>query len=70
VLSLWESLKIVAGDRGYESVRTAAAKAVAEFVEWVHGHQEWDRVRRKIEIELPGIISAETSTVIQAEYRR
>ena len=70
VSSLWESLKIVAGDRGYESVRTAAAKAVAEFVEWVEGHQEWSQIQHTIRIELPGIIAAETSTVIQAEYKR
>jgi len=70
VLSLWESLKVVAGDRGYESVRTAAAKAVADFVEWVDGHPEWAQVQQKIRLELPGIIQSETSSVIQAEYRR
>ena len=70
LLSLWQSLKIVAGDRGYESVRTAAAKAVAEFVEWVEGHPEWIQVQQQIRSELPGIIQAEISSVIQAEYRR
>ena len=70
VSSLWQSLKIVAGDRGYESVRTAAAKSVAEFVDWVEGHSEWIQVQQQIRSELPGIIEAETSSVIQAEYRR
>ena len=70
VLSLWESLKVVAGDRGYESVRTAAAKTVADFVEWIEGHPEWTQVRQRISIELPAIIQAETSSVIQAEYRK
>jgi hypothetical protein len=70
VSSLWKSLKIVAGDRGYESVRTAAAKTVAEFFEWVEGHSEWVHVQQQIKSELPGIIEAETSSVIQAEYRR
>ena len=67
---MWESLKMVAGDRGYESVRTAAAKAVAEFVEWIEGHSEWPQVQNLVRAQLPGIIAAETSTVIQAEYRR
>jgi hypothetical protein len=70
VSSLWESLKIVAGDRGYESVRVAAAKAVAEFVEWIEGHSEWAHIQQKVRLELPGIIESETSSVIQAEYRQ
>jgi hypothetical protein len=70
IFPLWEKLKVVAGDRGYESVRTAAAKTVAAFVEWVDGHPEWTHVQQKIRVELPGIIEAETSSVIQAEYRR
>ena len=70
ISALWEKLKVVAGDRGYESVRTAAAKTVADFVEWVDGHPEWSHVRQKIREELPGIVEAETSSVIQAEYRR
>jgi len=70
VSSLWQSLKIVAGDRGYESVRSAAAKTVAEFVEWVERHPEWVQVQQQIRSELPGIIEAETSSVIQAEYKR
>lgn len=51
-------------------MRTAAAKAVAEFMDWVREHREWDGVERKVKMELPSIIAAETSTVIQAEYRR
>lgn len=70
VATMWESLKLVAGDRGYESVRTAAAKAVAEFVEWVEGHPEWSQVQNTVRAQLPGIIAAETSSVIQAEYKR
>lgn len=70
VASLWESLKIVAGDRGYESVRTAAAKTVGDFVGWVEGHPEWIGVQQTIKGELPGIIAAETSSVIRAEYTR
>ena len=70
VSSLWESLKIVAGDRGYESVRIAAAKAVADFVEWIEGHSEWTHIQQKVRLELPGMIESETSSVIQAEYRR
>ena len=66
---LWESLKTVAGDRGYESVRTAAAKTVADFVEWIDGHSEWAHVQQALSIELPGIIESETSSVIQAKYR-
>jgi len=68
--SLWESLKIVAGDRGYESVRTAAAQAVAEFIRWVRAHPNWSGIQSRIERELPGIIQAETSSVIQAEYMK
>lgn len=70
IASLWESLKVVAGDRGYESVRTAAASAVADYVEWVRGHQEWPNVEQKINVDMPGIIAEETSSVIQAKYRR
>ena len=68
--SLWENLKVLAGDRGYESVRMAAAKTVAEFAEWVNGHGEWSHLQTKIRTELPGIIETETSSVIQAEYAR
>ena len=68
VSSLWESLKIVAGDRGYESVRIAAAKTVANFAKWVDGHSEWTDLHQKIRTELPRIIESETSSVIQAEY--
>jgi hypothetical protein len=68
--SLWESLKIVAGDRGYESVRTAAAKAVAEFIRWGRGHPNWSGVQERVERELPSLIQAETSTIIQAEYMK
>jgi hypothetical protein len=68
VSSLWQSLKIVAEDRGYESVRTAAAKTVADFVEWVKEHPEWTQTQQSLRIELPRIIEAETSSVIQAEY--
>ena len=70
VSALWEKLKVVAGDRGYESVRTAAAKTVAEFVEWVDGHPQWTNLQQRIRVELPVIIEAETSSVIQAEYRK
>ena len=69
LLPFWESLKIVASDRGYESVRTAAARTVGKLVEWVKGHPEWTRTQQKIRGELPGVIEAETSTVVQAEYR-
>jgi hypothetical protein len=65
---LWQSLKVCAGDRGYESVRTAAAKTVADFVRWVDGRPEWVGIRSKIRSELEEIIAAETSSVIQAEY--
>jgi len=68
--SLWESLKIVAGDRGYESVRSAAAKAIAEFIRWVRAHPNWSGVQGRVERELPSIIQAETSSVIQAEYMK
>jgi hypothetical protein len=70
VVSLWEKLKVLAGDRGYESVRMAAAKTVADFVEWIYEHNEWSQLQSKIKTELPGIVEAETSSVIQAEYRR
>jgi hypothetical protein len=65
---LWQSLKICAGDRGYESVRTAAAKAVADFVRLVEGRSEWAGLQSQTGVELPEIIAAETSTIIQAEY--
>lgn len=68
ISQLWESLKIVAGDQGYESVRTAGVKAVADFVEWVNGHPEWVTIQEKIKRDLVGMIAAETSSVIQAEY--
>jgi hypothetical protein len=70
VSELWESLKVVAGDRGYESVRTAAAKTVADFVEWINGHSEWTNTQERVRGELPEIIAAETSSVIQAEYTK
>jgi hypothetical protein len=70
VASLWENLKLLAGDRGYESVRMAAAKTVAEFSEWVNGHSEWSHLQNQIKLDLSAIIEAETSTVIQAEYKR
>jgi hypothetical protein len=68
VESLWESLKIVAGDRGYEIVRTAAAKAVAEYIRWVRGHPNWSDIQGKIGRDLPIIVQSETSSIIQAEY--
>jgi hypothetical protein len=70
VASLWENLKLLAGDRGYESVRMAAAKTVAEFSEWVHRHSEWSRLQNNLKMDLSSLIEAETSTVIQAEYTR
>ena len=67
---VWQRLKLVAGDRGYESVRTAAAKTVADFVDWVERHPEWHDIQNTVRVELPGIVAAETSSIIQAEYRR
>jgi hypothetical protein len=68
VESLWSSLKIVAGDRGYEIVRTAAAKAVAEYIRWVKHDPNWSGIQGTIRRELPIIVQSETSSVIQAEY--
>lgn len=68
VESLWESLKIVAGDRGYEIVRTAAAKAVAEYIRWVRCHPNRLGIQATIGRELPLIVQSETSSVIQAMY--
>jgi hypothetical protein len=70
ISQLWDNVKIVAGDRGYESVRSSAARTVAEFVGWVGGHSEWVSVQEKIKLDLPGIIAAETSSVIRAEYTK
>src|SRR5262245_41065840 len=65
---LWQSLGVCAGDRGYESVRTAAARAVGAFVRWVDAHPDWDAIRSKVKAEIPGMVAAETSSAIQAEY--
>ena len=66
---LWQSLKICTADRGYESVRTAAAKTVADFVRWVDGRPEsWGILGAQIRTELDEIIAAETSGAIVAEY--
>ena len=70
ISSLWARLKIVAGDRGYESVRTAAAKAISDFISWVDEHPEWNTTQSIIKLELPSIIAEETSGVIRAELTR
>lgn len=70
ISALWKSLKVVAGDRGYESVRTAAAKSISEFIKWINEHSEWSAIHNTIKIELPGILAEETSSVIRAEFTR
>ena len=68
VALIWQGLKIMAGDRGYETVRTAAAKAVADFIKWVNDHPEWFNTQSIVKTQLPAIIAEEPSTVIRAEF--
>lgn len=56
-------------DRGYESVRIAAARTVIEYLAWIEGHPEWADVTTKVKTELPPIIEGETSSVL-AEWRK
>ena len=69
VASLWKASKLVVEDRGYESVRIAAAKTVIEYLAWVEGHPEWADITAQVKTELPPIIEGETSSV-SAEWRK
>ena len=67
--SLWKALKLVVEDRGYESVRIAAARTVIEYLGWIEGHPEWADITTKVKTELPPIIEGETSSVL-AEWKK
>jgi hypothetical protein len=66
---LWKALKLVVEDRGYESVRIAAARTVIEYLAWVDGHAEWADIAAKVKADLLPIIEGETSSVL-AEWRK
>jgi hypothetical protein len=69
VRSLWKALKLVVEDRGYESVRIAAAKTVIEYLAWIEGHPEWVDITTEVKTELRPIIDGETSSVL-VEWRK
>ena len=69
IFSLWQALKNLVGDRGYESVRIAAAKTVIEYLTWIEVHPEWADITTKVKAELAPIIESETTSVL-AEWRK
>lgn len=69
IFSLWKALKNVVEDRGYESVRIAAARTVIEYLAWIEGHPEWTDITTKVKSELAPILESETTSVL-AEWRK
>ena len=62
-------MKNVVEDRGYESVRIAAAKTVIEYLAWIEVHPERAHITTRVKAELAPIIESETTSVL-AEWRK